>query len=44
MKYREDADVLTVTLREKRKLSHAIGVGGIIVHFGDDVGLSSWKY
>jgi uncharacterized protein YuzE len=36
MKYREDADVLTVTLREKGKLSHAIEVGDIIVHFGDD--------
>jgi len=36
MKYREDADILTVTLREKGELSHAIEVGDIIVHFGDD--------
>jgi uncharacterized protein YuzE len=36
MKYREDADVLTVILREKGKLSHAEEVGDIIVHFGDD--------
>lgn len=36
MKYREDADVLTVILRERGKLSHAEEVGDIIVHFGDD--------
>ena len=36
MKYREDADVLTVIVREKGKLSHAEEVGDIIVHFGDD--------
>jgi uncharacterized protein YuzE len=36
MKYREDADVLTVILREKGRLSHAEEVGDIIVHFGYD--------
>jgi uncharacterized protein YuzE len=34
--YREDADVLTVILKEKGKLSHAEEVGDIIVHFGKD--------
>jgi len=33
-KYREDADVLTVILKERGKLSHAEEVGDIIVHFG----------
>lgn len=34
IKYREDADVLTLILQEKGKLSHAEEVGDIIVHFG----------
>jgi uncharacterized protein YuzE len=34
--YHEDADVLTVILKEKGKLSHAEEVGDIIVHFGKD--------
>jgi uncharacterized protein YuzE len=36
IKYYEDADVLTVMLKEKGKLSHAEEVGDIIVHFGKD--------
>ena len=36
IKYHEDADVLTVILKEKGKLSHAEEVGDIIVHFGKD--------
>jgi uncharacterized protein YuzE len=36
IKYHEDADVLTVILKEKGKLSHAKEVGDIIVHFGKD--------
>ena len=36
IKYDEDADVLTVILREKGKLSHAEEVGDIIVHFDED--------
>ena len=36
IKYDEDADVLTVMLREKGKLSHAAEVGDIIVHFDED--------
>jgi uncharacterized protein YuzE len=35
IKYREDADVLTLVLKEKGKLSHAQEVGDIIVHFDD---------
>jgi len=31
-----DADVLTVILKEKGKLSHAEEVGDIIVHFDED--------
>jgi len=34
IRYREDADVLTVILEERGKLSHAEEVGDIIVHFG----------
>ncbi|KPV62946.1 MAG: hypothetical protein AOA66_1137 [Candidatus Bathyarchaeota archaeon BA2] len=36
IKYDEDADVLTVILREKGKLSHAEDVGDIVVHFDED--------
>lgn len=33
IRYHEDADVLTVILKDKGKLSHAEEVGDIIVHF-----------
>jgi uncharacterized protein YuzE len=33
IKYDDDADVLTVVLKERGKLSHAEEVGDIIVHF-----------
>ena len=33
IKYDEDADVLTVMLKEKGRLSHADEIGDIIVHF-----------
>jgi len=33
IKYDDDADVLTVVLKEKGKLSHAEEVGDIIIHF-----------
>jgi len=36
IKYDEEADILTVILREKGKLSHAEDVGDIIVHFDED--------
>jgi len=36
IKYDGDADVLTIILREKGKLSHAEEVGDIIVHFDED--------
>jgi uncharacterized protein YuzE len=36
IKYDEDADVLTIILKEKGKLSHAEEVGDIIVHFDND--------
>lgn len=36
IKYDEDADVLTVMLEEKGKLSHAEEVGDVIVHFDED--------
>jgi uncharacterized protein YuzE len=36
IRYQEDADVLTVILKQKGKLSHAEEVGDIIVHFGED--------
>ena len=35
IKYEQDADVLTLILKEKGKLSHAQEVGDIIVHFDD---------
>jgi len=36
IKYDEDADVLTIILKEKGKLSHAEEVGDVIVHFDKD--------
>jgi len=36
IKYDEDADVLTIIVKEKGKLSHAEEVGDIIVHFDTD--------
>jgi uncharacterized protein YuzE len=33
IRYHEDADVLTVELKDKGRLSHAEEVGDIIVHF-----------
>jgi uncharacterized protein YuzE len=36
IKYDADADVLTVILREKGKLSHAEDVGDIVVHFDEN--------
>ncbi|MDI6905389.1 MAG: DUF2283 domain-containing protein [Candidatus Bathyarchaeia archaeon] len=36
IKYDEDADVLTVILREKGRLSYAEEVGDVIVHFDED--------
>ena len=38
IRYREDADVLTVILKERGKLSRAEEVGDIIVHFGKNGG------
>jgi uncharacterized protein YuzE len=35
IKYEQDADVLTLILKEKGKLSHANEVGDIIVHVDD---------
>jgi len=35
IKYDEDADVLTIILKEKGKLSHAEEVGDLIVHFDE---------
>jgi len=35
IKYEEDADVLTLVLKGKGKLSHAEEVGDIIVHFDE---------
>jgi len=35
IKYESDADVLTVILREKGKLSHAEEVGDVVVHFDE---------
>jgi uncharacterized protein YuzE len=35
IKYEPDADVLTLILKEKGKLSHAQEVGDIIVHVDD---------
>jgi len=36
IRYDADADVLTVVLREKGKLSHAEEMGDIVVHFDVD--------
>jgi uncharacterized protein YuzE len=36
IKYDGEADVLTIMLKEKGKLSHAEEVGDIIVHFDRD--------
>jgi uncharacterized protein YuzE len=36
IKYYRDADVLTIILKEKGKLSHAEEVGDLIVHFDKD--------
>jgi len=36
IKYDEDADVLTIILKEKGKLSHAEEVGDVIVHFDEN--------
>jgi uncharacterized protein YuzE len=36
IKYDEEADVLTVVVAEKGKLSHAEEVGDIIVHFDEN--------
>ena len=36
IRYDGDADVLTVILKEKGKLSHAEEVGDIVVHFDED--------
>jgi len=36
IKYDEDADILTVILREKGKLSHAEEVGDIILHLDEN--------
>ena len=33
IRYHEDADVLTLVLKDKGRLSHAEEVGDIIVHF-----------
>jgi len=36
IRYDEEADVLTVIVAERGKLSHAEEVGDIIVHFDED--------
>ncbi len=36
IKYEEDADVLTLILKSKGKLSHAKEVGDIVVHFDEN--------
>lgn len=36
IKYDGDADVLTIILKEKGKLSHAEEIGDIIVHFDEN--------
>ena len=36
IRYYEDADVLTLVLKDKGKLSHAEEVGDVIVHFDED--------
>jgi uncharacterized protein YuzE len=40
IKYDEDADVLTIILKGKGKLSHAEEVGDVVVHFGKDGGFA----
>jgi len=36
IKYDDDADVLTIILEGKGKLSHAEEVGDVVVHFDED--------
>ncbi len=36
IRYDGDADVLTIVLKEKGKLSHAEEIGDIIVHFDEN--------
>jgi len=36
IRYYEDADVLTLVLKDKGKLSHAEEVGDVIVYFDED--------
>jgi len=36
IRYSEDADVLTLVLKDKGKLSHAEEVGDVIVHFDEN--------
>jgi len=36
IKYDDDADVLTVILKEKGKLSYAEEIGDIVVHFDEN--------
>jgi len=36
IRYDADADVLTIILEEKGKLSHAEELGDIVVHFSED--------
>jgi len=36
IKYDDDADVLSIVLKEKGKLSHAEEVGDVIVHYDKD--------
>ena len=36
IKYDGDADILTIILKEKGKLSHAEEVGDVVVHFDKD--------
>ena len=36
IRYDADADVLTIIIEEKGKLSHAEELGDIIVHFSED--------
>ena len=36
IKYDEEADILTVVVAEKGKLSHAEEIGDIIVHFDEN--------
>ena len=36
IKYDDEADILTVAVAEKEKLSHAKEVGDIIVHFDEN--------